>query len=69
MQLQSVVHLPRACVADSSVSKGKRDKMGSCWGIMLELLPVGGAWCNMFDCRLHLLFAGAVVGVKRAVCI
>jgi hypothetical protein len=63
VQLQSVVHLPRACVADSSVSKGKRDKMGSCWGIMLELLPVGGAWCNMFYCRLHLLCAGAVVGV------
>jgi hypothetical protein len=42
VELHSVVHIPKACVSDSSVSsRGKKDKLGgSCWGILLELLQV-----------------------------
>lgn len=40
MSLLSVVHVPKACVADSSTSRSARHKMGSCWGLMLEYLQV-----------------------------
>lgn len=65
--LQSVVHLPRACVADSSVSRSKRDKMGgSCWGLMLELLPVGGPGPAVNNGKLHLHCAAAAAGGSGA---
>lgn len=41
-----MVHIPKACVSDSSVSsRGKKDKLGSCWGILLELLQVRPVCC------------------------
>lgn len=40
VSLLSVVHVPKACVADSSTSRSARHKMGSCWGLMLEYLQV-----------------------------
>jgi hypothetical protein len=47
VELRSVVHIPKACVSDSSVSsRGKKDKLGSCWGILLELLQV--MTCHLF---------------------
>lgn len=41
VELHSVVHIPKACVSDASTSRGKRGNMGSCWGILIELLQVG----------------------------
>jgi hypothetical protein len=41
VQLRSIMHIPKACVSEGSTSRSKRDKLGGCWGLLLELLQVG----------------------------
>lgn len=47
VQMYSVLHVPKACVTDSSVSRSSKRNPhgGSCWGLLIEYLQVGGGIC------------------------